>query len=103
MFGPQLMPLWIVIPGVVSAGLFYAGKYFNVRMLRLCAFIPLIIGLLVGVSGIMQLGDILYRDFNDITPKREIVHYAVAAVPFLAILGLAFIEFVKTNPKQRQL
>ncbi len=103
LFGPQLMPLWIIIPGAISAIFYFAGKHFNIKLLRLAAFLPLLVGFLVGMNGVLQLGDTLYRDFNDITSKRELVHYAIVAFPVLAAGALAFLEFFKGGKNKRQL
>lgn len=97
-FGRQGALLWVVGPALLAVVLYFLGRKFNLAPLRYAAFLPLLLGLGIGIQSVSVMNDPIFSDYHDVTGRQRMIFIAVVVAPILAAVGL----FVAEKSKARQ-
>ncbi|MBX3115002.1 MAG: hypothetical protein KF836_10595 [Fimbriimonadaceae bacterium] len=91
MFGRFTPLAFIAIPLILAYVITVIAKKTRNPQMRKFAYLPLLLGLLVGIAAQIQFNnEPMYMQFNDLGSKSEMLFWGVIIVPVLASVALFF-------------
>lgn len=82
--------LLATVPFLLGVGLYFwfwiKSKTTGKAELRWIGMVPLVIGLILGYFPFSNVRDTLYRQFNDIGARSELLHYVAFFAPIVGII-----------------
>lgn len=84
----QGMIVWSFLPALLGVGLYFLLIKMDKVRFRFLSFIPLVLGLLLGIFAVMQLRDPLYVDYYWITSRSRLLYWGILVMPILTAAGL---------------
>lgn len=93
-FGRQGVLVFVIMPTIIAAGLYFSGQKFNLAFLKYIGFAVLAAGIALGVYSIIKLQDPLYASYYDLTQRSEMLHYAILVMPVLGTIGFIVLEII---------
>ncbi|MFM9872552.1 MAG: hypothetical protein ACKVQS_03685 [Fimbriimonadaceae bacterium] len=85
--------IFALIPSILAVALFFFGKKKGNTVMKWMAYVPLLIGLVLGVLGLQLLNDSLFVQLNLLGSRSELLYRAVLIIPI--VVGIALILFDK--------
>ncbi len=94
----RMTPLvYAVLPSLIAVVLFFLGKKMGKPALKWVAFIPLAIGIILGILGMGLLNDSLYVQMNLLGGRSEILYRAIPIIPVVTGIVLILIDKLRNR------
>lgn len=92
LFGKATPAIYAAAPSLVAVALFMWLRKGSHSHLKGIAYIPLVIGLILGILGWMLMGDTVYYSMLLPGPKTEMLYKAVPIVPVVAAIAMFLMD-----------
>ncbi len=103
MFGRATPAVFALGPSVVALILYFGLRLLPDSRARWASFIPLIVGLLLGIRGQQLLRDVLYTSMNDFGTITTAMYWAMLIAPILTAIGLVVFDRISGGFRDQSL
>lgn len=84
--------VYALVPSLLAVILFVVGKKTGKSGLKWAAFVPLAIGIILGIMGMGLLNDPLYTQLNLLGGRSEVLYRAIPIVPVVTAIALIVVD-----------
>jgi hypothetical protein len=90
--------VYALVPALLAVIIFFGAKRMKKPNLKWLAFIPLAIGVILGIMGMGLLNDPLYNQMNLIGTRSELIYKAIPIIP--VVVGIALVVINKLGTRE---